>query len=49
MAAPMARLKASGKQMKKQGALAVVVLFIIVIALLLGFLGLGSPLALFGL
>ncbi len=34
--------------MPKQGALAVVVLLISVAVVLLGFLGLGSPMALFG-
>ena len=34
--------------MPKQGALAIVVLFIIVVVLLLGFFGLGSPLGLLG-
>ena len=35
--------------MPKQGAFAVLVLLVAVAALLLGFFGLGSPLALFGL
>jgi hypothetical protein len=34
--------------MPKQGALAVVVLFIIVVVLLLGFVGFGAPLSLLG-
>ena len=34
--------------MPKQGALAVIVFFIIAVVVLLGFIGFGSPLALFG-
>ena len=34
--------------MPKQGALTVIVFFIIAVMLLLGFFGLGAPLALFG-
>ncbi len=48
MAAPTALLKVLGKQMKKQGAFAVVVLFIVVAVVLLGLFGLGVPLNLFG-